>query len=111
MVLTTEIQHRSGTLSDWQLDNPVLGIGELAIVFNGSETLLKVGDGVTAFNDLPFVGLSPDQATAIANAVGSKISKSGGTVTGSLGINGTLRIGNVNIAYNSNTNQLDFTFV
>lgn len=49
---------RRGTLTEWTAKNPVLAFGEPAIVEDDSdpETPLsfKIGDGVTAFNDLPY---------------------------------------------------------
>ncbi len=44
---------RSDTLSNWQAKNPILEKGEPAIVTDGVDgEWLKIGDGVTAFNDL-----------------------------------------------------------
>ena len=42
-------------LAEWQSENPVLRDGEFGVVFDGTETeWLKVGDGVTAWNSLPY---------------------------------------------------------
>lgn len=47
--------YREDTLENWESANPVLERGEPAIIRNGSDgEWLKVGDGVTAFNDLPY---------------------------------------------------------
>lgn len=53
------IRPRSATLSDWTTINPVLKLQELGIVHpdTGAGTgkiKIKIGDGVTAFNDLPY---------------------------------------------------------
>lgn len=46
---------REDTLENWTANNPVLERGEPAAVRDGSETeWLKIGDGVTPFNDLPW---------------------------------------------------------
>ena len=43
------------TLAEWQSENPVLRDGEFGVVSDGTETeWLKVGDGVTAWNSLPY---------------------------------------------------------
>lgn len=43
------------TLAQWQSENPILREGEFGVVVDGNETeWLKVGDGVTAWNSLPF---------------------------------------------------------
>ncbi len=48
--------HRADTLENWQTQNPVLLKGEPAIVLGGKDgESVKIGDGVTAFNDLPYV--------------------------------------------------------
>lgn len=46
---------REDTLENWTLNNPVLERGEPAAVRDGQGAeWLKIGDGVTPFNDLPF---------------------------------------------------------
>lgn len=48
-------QPKRKTLAQWQKGNPVLCEGEAGAVTDGTETeWLKIGDGVTAWNDLPF---------------------------------------------------------
>lgn len=43
------------TSAEWQQENPILRNGEFGVVSDGTETeWLKVGDGVTAWNSLPF---------------------------------------------------------
>lgn len=58
------IQLRRGPSAEWALDNPVLKLGE-----TGWETdtlRVKLGDGVTAWNDLPFAA---DEAASVAAEV------------------------------------------
>lgn len=47
------IQLRSGTQENWELANPVLALNELA--YDSTAGSLKVGDGVTAWKDLPYI--------------------------------------------------------
>lgn len=47
------IQLRSGSAKEWELANPVLAQNELA--FDSTAMSLKVGDGVTAWKDLPYI--------------------------------------------------------
>lgn len=43
------------TSAEWQQENPILRNGEFGVVSDGTETeWLKVGDGITAWNSLPF---------------------------------------------------------
>lgn len=47
--------YREDTLANWTSHNPVLEKGEPAIVRDGADgEWLKIGDGVTAWNDLPY---------------------------------------------------------
>lgn len=52
-----KISLRTDDLSNWTSSNPVLRSGEFAVVNDISVgfTRFKVGNGVSAFNQLPFV--------------------------------------------------------
>jgi hypothetical protein len=47
---------RSGTSDEWEIENPVLKLGE--IVFDTTKSAFKCGDGEHAFNDLAYIGYS-----------------------------------------------------
>ena len=47
------LQLKRGLLSRWQELNPVLAAGEPGFVIDTNN--LKIGDGVTAWNDLPYL--------------------------------------------------------
>lgn len=51
--MTTRIQYRRGTAAQWATANPILAAGEPGVVIPGDQ--MKVGDGVTAWNDLPYM--------------------------------------------------------
>lgn len=51
---TKRIQLRRGTRSEWQAENPVLLEGEVAIELDVNRNRIKIGDGVTAWNLLPY---------------------------------------------------------
>ena len=55
-MLKTRIQHKKDTYQNLQSKNPVLLDGEICIVKYGNSTKLKIGDGVTRYNSLPFHG-------------------------------------------------------
>ena len=73
------------TLAEWQSENPVLRDGEFGVVSDGTETeWLKVGDGVTAWNSLPYKkGPKGEQGIK-----GDKGDKGDTGATGSQGIQG-----------------------
>ena len=51
--MAVKIQLRRDTASNWSTNNPVLAEGEIGIEID--TTLMKVGDGTTAWNDLPYM--------------------------------------------------------
>ena len=55
MSIYTRVHNQKKTADAWQALNPVLLDGEVIIVAVEGKLKLKVGDGVTAYNDLPFI--------------------------------------------------------
>lgn len=53
-VIKTTFKLKRGTAARWQELNPVLQQGEPGFVYDTYQ--LKIGDGVTAWNDLPYIG-------------------------------------------------------
>lgn len=58
MIATTTIKFRRGTTSEWNTANPVLSIGEAGYETNTRK--LKVGDGLSRWNALPYLQGSVD---------------------------------------------------
>lgn len=54
-IIKARLKQRTDTQANWTANNPVLLEGELGLVTD-DKNLYKVGDGVTAWNDLPFRG-------------------------------------------------------
>lgn len=52
-VLNTTFKLKRGTAARWAEVNPILQQGEPGFVYD--ENRLKVGDGLTAWNDLPYI--------------------------------------------------------
>ena len=52
-VINTTFKFKRGTAARWAEVNPVLAQGEPGFVYDTNS--LKIGDGVTAWNDLPYV--------------------------------------------------------
>jgi hypothetical protein len=53
------IRNLAGDQTAWGRGNPVIGRGELVVLFDGDHTRFKIGDGTLTFNELPFaVGAS-----------------------------------------------------
>lgn len=53
--MSYKILFRRGTSTEWSTANPILAYGEVGAE-SGVAPQLKVGDGVTAWNDLPYAG-------------------------------------------------------
>lgn len=54
MSIYTRVHNQKKTATLWEELNPILGNGEVIIVEADGKLKLKIGDGVTAYNDLPF---------------------------------------------------------
>lgn len=53
--LSTRLRLRYDTLENWEFENPVLLVGEAAVVTLNNNVYLKIGDGASPFHDLPYV--------------------------------------------------------
>ena len=66
------LQLKRGTAERWYTVNPILAIGEPGFVYDANK--LKIGDGVTPWNELPYIEGS-GSATALTPVDGSLIIK------------------------------------
>jgi len=57
--MATRIQFRRSLSGEWTAGNPILAQGELAIELDTSR--FKIGDGIEAWNDLPYGGIDGEQ--------------------------------------------------
>lgn len=53
--MAQQIQFRNGTAAQWTTANPILAMSELG--HENDTALFKMGDGLTAWNSLPYGGL------------------------------------------------------
>ena len=53
-VINTTFRFKRGTAARWAEVNPILEQGEPGFVYDTNQ--LKIGDGLTHWNDLPFIG-------------------------------------------------------
>ena len=67
------IQVRRGTMAEWTTADPVLRQGELALILNpvGTETQIKVGDGISRWSELPFALRGPQGETGATGPMGA----------------------------------------
>jgi hypothetical protein len=86
----TIIQLRRGTTSQWETANPVLAAGEPGWDLTLSQ--LRVGDGTTAWEDLPVLdvgSLSISDISGLQTALDGKVNDTGDTIAGDLIIAGS----------------------
>jgi hypothetical protein len=50
--ITAQIENRTDTSTNWTNNNPMLGLGEIGI--ESDTTKMKIGDGVTSWNNLAY---------------------------------------------------------
>lgn len=67
--MLTKIVLRNDSSENWSLANPVLLKGECGIEFlNNGQTKLKIGDGITSWNQLPYFGGGIEEALKLLNS-------------------------------------------
>lgn len=67
------LQLKRGTAERWYTVNPILAIGEPGFVYDANK--LKIGDGVTPWNELPYIEGSTSETTSLTPVDGSLIIK------------------------------------
>lgn len=97
------IQHKTGTTSQWTSVNPTLAKGEIG--FETDTAKMKIGDGVTTYNNLPYLG---ESAASNLNLItgksfaGIQITGTGNsTITASTLNNPFTGVGNISTSINA----------
>ncbi len=67
------LQLKRGTAERWYTVNPILAIGEPGFVYDANK--LKIGDGVTPWNELPYIEGSTGEGVNLVPVDGSLIIK------------------------------------
>ena len=78
-IIKAQMKQRLDTLDNWAGINPVLLEGELGFV-SDDPNLYKIGDGINAWNDLPFRGFDGTLAQDIGTSTNSAISQKAATL-------------------------------
>lgn len=81
---TTTIKIRRDTAARWAANNPTPEDGELCIVTDITPQRLKIGDGLTAFNSLPYFTLPNATTTAAGAMSAADKAKLNGIATGAV---------------------------
>ena len=55
--MANRIQIRGDSAANWSSTNPVLAAREIGMITGSNPPAFKVGDGITAWNALPFYGM------------------------------------------------------
>lgn len=75
------IQHRRGTTSQWNAANPVLAFAEVGVENTGAGLRSKIGDGITAWMNLPYADDKAIAAAATALGNATEYADDGDTAT------------------------------
>lgn len=67
--MADSIQLRRDTAASWTTANPILAQGEVGISIDLTPPRMKVGDGLTAWNDLAYTANTPADVQAMVDAV------------------------------------------
>ncbi|MFM1966814.1 MAG: hypothetical protein RL134_2539 [Actinomycetota bacterium] len=95
--MSVQIRSRRDTAANWATNNPVLGVGEIGIEIDvaapATAPKLKVGNGVTAWNTLPYLAAAAAGALLAANNLSDLANVT--TARSNLGLGGaaTLNVG------------------
>jgi len=65
-----QMQMRRGAAVDWAGFNTILAAGELGVVTDSSPLQMKIGDGTTPWNGLPFLGSIVSSGAGVTGATG-----------------------------------------
>jgi hypothetical protein len=85
--MATRIQFRRGSAASWTSANPTLAQGELGIELDTDQ--FKIGDGILAWNSLPYGGLQGEDGPAGPNGATGATGAAGATgATGATGPQG-----------------------
>ena len=79
-IIKTTFQLRRGNLEVWERNNPVLAKGEPSFVVD--KNALKIGDGVTPWKKLEYIGLNQED---LAKAIEDYFKENPGSGTGTDG--------------------------
>jgi hypothetical protein len=105
-VIKTTFQLRRGLLEVWERNNPILAKGEPSFVVD--KNALKIGDGVTPWKDLEYIGLNQEDLTkAIEDYF--KENPSGGTGADGRGIVSIIRTDGDGSAGTTDTYTITYT--
>jgi hypothetical protein len=80
-VIKTTFQLRRGNLEVWERNNPILAKGEPSFVVD--KNALKIGDGVTPWKELEFIGINQDD---LSKAIEDYFKENPGAGSGGRGI-------------------------
>ena len=77
----TRLLSRRRTSLQWSTLNEVLMDGEIGVVTDVNPRTFKIGDGVTAWNNLEFSGMSPSAIASIIAAIKGDVPDDGNTLS------------------------------
>jgi hypothetical protein len=84
MPINSKIQIRKGSANEWDTANPILDLGEPG--FDSTNSIIKIGDGSTHWNDLRPINESFNKQTFNIDSPQSELLINNGYVVGSVDV-------------------------
>jgi hypothetical protein len=84
MPINSKIQIRKGSAAEWDAANPILDLGEPG--FDSTNSIIKIGDGSTHWNDLRPINESIDRQIFNVISSQSEFTISNGYIVGSIDV-------------------------
>lgn len=106
-VIKTTFQLRRGSLEVWERNNPVLAKGEPSFVVD--KNALKIGDGVTPWKELEYIGLSQEDLAKAIEDYFKENPGAGGTGADGRGIVSVIRTGGDGTPGTTDTYTITYT--
>lgn len=89
--MSTTIKIRRDNAANWASNNPTLALGEFGVVTDTTPKRIKIGDGITAWNSLPFFTL-PNASTSAAGLMSATDKdKLNGIETSAISLNSVIK--------------------
>ena len=106
-VIKTTFQLRRGNLEVWERNNPILAKGEPSFVVD--KNALKIGDGVTPWRELDYIGINQDDLAKAIEDYFEENPEAGGTGADGRGIVSIIRTDGDGSAGTTDTYTITYT--
>lgn len=79
--MSTQITLRRDTVANWTSVNPILDLAEVGVITDATEYTIKIGDGITVWNNLPPIVLGQGSESSDHPVININWENPGTTIT------------------------------